>query len=138
MDNGSNDGSVPYLRSAFPSVKVIPTGKNLGFAGGNNVGFTHAQGSLIALLNNDTAVDPRWLESLVTAMHDDTRIGATTSKILLMEEPDTINNVGLNLYRDGSGGDRGFYQQDQGQFRFTCRSFRSMWSKRPPAPGDAR
>jgi GT2 family glycosyltransferase len=39
VDNGSTDDSVERIRSFFPEVRVIEAGKNLGFAGGSNVGL---------------------------------------------------------------------------------------------------
>jgi N-acetylglucosaminyl-diphospho-decaprenol L-rhamnosyltransferase len=37
VDNASSDGSVAMVRDEFPAVQLIETGRNLGFAGGNNV-----------------------------------------------------------------------------------------------------
>ncbi|MCG2737608.1 MAG: glycosyltransferase family 2 protein, partial [Candidatus Methanoperedenaceae archaeon] len=56
VDNGSGDGSVEYVRKEFPSVRIIESKKNLGFAKGNNLGIREARGELIATLNNDTEV----------------------------------------------------------------------------------
>lgn len=42
VDNGSSDESVAQIRQAFPDVELLETGKNLGYAGGNNVGTRHA------------------------------------------------------------------------------------------------
>src|SRR5712691_1075109 len=39
VDNGSTDGSVTALRHRFPHLEIVETGRNLGFAGGNNVGM---------------------------------------------------------------------------------------------------
>ncbi|MBU4223242.1 MAG: glycosyltransferase family 2 protein, partial [Euryarchaeota archaeon] len=56
VDNASSDGSVEYVRKEFPSVRIIESKKNLGFAKGNNLGIREARGELIATLNNDTEV----------------------------------------------------------------------------------
>ena len=116
VDNGSSDGSLAHVRAHYPWVRLVPLHKNLGFAGGNNAGFRHCRGELIALLNNDTVVEPDWLDALVAVMREDPRIGGAASKILFRHQPSTINSAGLNLYRDGRGGDRGFRQLDEGQF----------------------
>jgi GT2 family glycosyltransferase len=116
VDNGSSDGSVEHLRACYPWVRLVAAGQNLGFAAGNNEGYKHCRGELIALLNNDTVAEPGWLAALVEAIQADPKVGGVTSKILFKHEPGVINSAGLNLYRDGRGGDRGFRQPDQGQY----------------------
>ena len=71
VDNGSTDGSPGKVRAAFPEVEVLETGANLGFAGGNNRGLERAlaRGSDYAmLLNNDTLVEPGFVEPLLDAL----------------------------------------------------------------------
>ncbi len=71
VDNDSSDGSVGYVRERFPKARLVEAGRNLGFAGGNNLGVEKARGQLIALLNNDTVVEPAWLAGLVSASEPD-------------------------------------------------------------------
>jgi len=70
VDNGSPDGSLEKLRSEFGGcVEFVASGRNLGYAGGNNLGILHALergADLVLLLNNDTIVD----ENFLTALHD--------------------------------------------------------------------
>jgi N-acetylglucosaminyl-diphospho-decaprenol L-rhamnosyltransferase len=71
VDNLSGDNSVQYLEDAFrdePRVKIIASEKNLGFAGGNNLGFEYANGSIILLLNPDTYVEPGALNRLMDTL----------------------------------------------------------------------
>lgn len=84
VDNASTDGSPNRLRREFPEARVLEQAENLGFAGGNNAGIRAAQGELIALANNDTVADPRWLEELVRTALEDPRIAAVGSKILFL------------------------------------------------------
>ena len=86
VDNVSNDGSVEIAESHFPEVRVVRNRRNLGFAAGNNVAMRGSRADYIALLNNDTSVDRRWLASLVEAAEQDPRIGACTSKLLFRHE----------------------------------------------------
>jgi GT2 family glycosyltransferase/glycosyltransferase involved in cell wall biosynthesis len=65
VDNASRDESVAYARERFPRVRVVETGANLGFAGGNNFGAREANGDWVAFLNNDTRVEPEWLLQMV-------------------------------------------------------------------------
>lgn len=64
-------------------MKLISLERNLGFAGGNLEGLRCAKGEHIALLNNDTEPDEKWLEELVLAMESDHKIGICASKIIL-------------------------------------------------------
>jgi GT2 family glycosyltransferase len=116
VDNGSSDGSAEYVRQWFPWVRLVSLSRNWGFAKGNNIGLRHARGELIALLNNDAVAEPGWLAALTGALRQGSAIGAVTSKIVFLHQPGVINSAGLNLYRDGRGGDRGFRQPDRGQF----------------------
>ncbi|WP_028578103.1 glycosyltransferase [Desulfomicrobium escambiense] len=85
VDNASTDGSADFLRQAYPFVKVVRSERNLGFAGGNNLGVQAASSSLLALINNDTVVDPDWLELLVgtwvSRTADGDSVGAVSPKI---------------------------------------------------------
>ena len=68
VDNGSTDGSASWIRDNFPTTTVIETGKNLGFAGGNNVGIEYARqknATHILLLNQDTVVFEGWMQTLI-------------------------------------------------------------------------
>ncbi len=70
VDNASSDDSVPAIKSAFPDVKVLRNRRNLGYAGGNNVGIRYAlsQGyDYITLLNNDTIVSQDLFSALLRA-----------------------------------------------------------------------
>jgi GT2 family glycosyltransferase len=57
VDNGSPDHDVPYIHEHFPDVILIASEKNLGFAGGNNLGVAKARGQYLLLLNNDTMLE---------------------------------------------------------------------------------
>jgi len=84
VDNGSSDDSVSAIRAEFPSVHVIETGANLGFAEGNNVGIRHAldQGAnYVLLLNNDTEVDEHLVDALVDAAESNADGGIFGPKI---------------------------------------------------------
>src|ERR1700722_11537010 len=77
VDNGSSDDSVDRIRAAHPSITLLETGANLGFAGGNNVGVRHAlaQGAdYLWLLNNDTEPAPDALSALVAKVLTNPRI----------------------------------------------------------------
>jgi len=56
VDNASTDDSVATLRQHFPSIKLIESTQNSGFAGGVRQGVAQAQGQYLLLLNPDTAI----------------------------------------------------------------------------------
>lgn len=97
VDNASTDGSIEYVMREFPRVKIIRNRANLGYAGANNVGFRHASGEYIAVLNPDTQVEPDWLSELVMALQAHPNAGLATPKILIMDDPARINTCGNEI-----------------------------------------
>ncbi|MFH1573472.1 MAG: glycosyltransferase, partial [Acidobacteriota bacterium] len=83
VDNGSTDGSVEFLRNAFPGVRVLPLPSNLGFGDGNNAGAQAAAHDILVLLNNDMRVDPGFLRPLLDGFGPDTF--AVSSQILMQD-----------------------------------------------------
>ena len=75
VDNASTDGTAEFVRTAFPSVKVIESGGNLGFAKGVNLGASYASGGVLILLNPDALVSNTSLRALHAALADDPEIG---------------------------------------------------------------
>jgi len=94
VDNASTDGTVEFIRSNYPQLKLIETGKNLGYPGGNNIGFEHAQGKYLVVVNPDTVADPEWLTELIRPLEEDPFITVTTPKIRIYFDKDKINTCG--------------------------------------------
>jgi len=65
VDNGSEDGSIRYVRRRFPGVEILENRSNQGFAAACNRGARAADTPLLAFLNNDMRVEPAWLTELV-------------------------------------------------------------------------
>ncbi len=87
VENGSTDGSVEFLAEHYPGVTVLAQPKNLGFAGGVNVGIRYAieQGcDYVALFNNDAVADKDWLAGLVGSMDDDS-VGIATCAFMSID-----------------------------------------------------
>lgn len=119
VDNGSLDGSQGYFRENYPWVRLIENSRNLGFAGGNNVGMRSAlKGDVdyILLLNNDTVVDPRFIDELVEKGESRADIGVLCPKIYYYDDPDIIWYAGgsISLLR-GASRHFGFREIDMGQ-----------------------
>ncbi len=82
VDNGSTDDSAAFMRARYPQVKVVETGRNLGFAGGNNAGARAAAGEYVAFLNNDAQTMPDWLIELVRAVQSDPEVVCAGSRLM--------------------------------------------------------
>lgn len=90
VDNGSTDDSVVRLREQFRDVKILETGANLGFGGGNNAGIRYALGNgstYVWLLNNDAVAHADALAALVQVAETDRRLGAVGSILRRMDRP---------------------------------------------------
>ncbi len=83
---------------------MIESNRNLGFAGGNNLGFRYCKGKYIVLLNNDTIADKDWLKFLVECIESDEQTGIAQSLVITEGIPmkyyqknGTINFLGHNI-----------------------------------------
>jgi GT2 family glycosyltransferase len=106
VDNGSTDGSEAAVRDAFPTVDILQTGSNLGFAGGNNAGIRHALdggADAVLLLNNDTEVDPGFLKPMVEVLGSDPRIGIVGAVIAYHHAPDRLWAYGGGRFDTATG-----------------------------------
>ncbi|MCX5806885.1 MAG: glycosyltransferase family 2 protein [Proteobacteria bacterium] len=92
VDNYSTDNSLTYIKNFVTTeklnekTKIIPLLKNSGFSGGNLEGLKYAEGKYIALLNNDTEPDKKWLFELIGAMENNSDIGICASKLIRNNE----------------------------------------------------
>ncbi len=75
VDNASHDGTVEALRAQFPHVEVICSERNLGFAGGNNLGLRHATGEFVWLMNSDVTAAPETLQAVLDALRAQPQVG---------------------------------------------------------------
>lgn len=71
VDNGSSDDSVEFVRSNFPSVKLLHSDRNIGFAGGNNLGINESTGYWILMLNNDAWLEQNAVFELLNFVHQE-------------------------------------------------------------------
>jgi GT2 family glycosyltransferase len=83
IDNGSKNDQAIILQNEFKDsrIKILRSQENLGFAGGNNLGIEQSQTDFVVLLNNDTTVEPMWLDELVKVAITDDQIGALQPKL---------------------------------------------------------
>lgn len=117
VDNASHEDSSSIFQN-HPWITFISSNENIGFAGGNNLGINAATGDYFMLLNNDTEVDPGFIEPLIERMENDKSIGIVSPKILFHHRPGVIQFAGFNpINRYTSRGTSiGFGQKDIGQY----------------------
>ena len=113
VDNDSKDGSGEKLSSAYPEVIYLKLPDNRGFTGGNNAGINYSLNhnyKYSLLLNNDTFVEPDFLEILVSHLSENPRTGAIQPKIYFNHNRSLLWNGGSwfnpwtgNDYVEGTG-----------------------------------
>jgi len=95
IDNGSSDGSVRYVESEYPAVKLITFKYNLGFAKAYNEAIRIIQADYVVLLNNDVRVlNDNWLDLLVKDAESDNSVAAVGCKLVSMQNHEILDSVG--------------------------------------------
>jgi GT2 family glycosyltransferase len=117
---GNEDGSKEFIAQNYPDVIILDSGKNLGFAGGNNWAIQESSGEFIQLVNPDLILEPDYIEKMLTAFTD-RRVAAATGKLLrydfeLNKKTNVIDSTGVVISKSGRARDRGQLQTDLGQF----------------------
>jgi len=122
VDNGSTKGDIRGLKIKYPDIQLVISKENLGFAGGNNLAFPHCKGKYILLLNNDTEVDPNFLEPLVALMEKNPDVGIVSPKIFFYDHPDVLQYAGTTpIHPITSRGKKfGHGEKDEGQHDSIC------------------
>jgi len=119
IDNASTDGSTAFVRENYgadPRLEILDLDTNLGWAGGNNAGISHAVAAgadYVFLLNNDTAIQPDAVDVLVAAAQARPNAGALAPKMLMFHSPEILNSVGLECSIIGAAWDRGIGRLDR-------------------------
>jgi GT2 family glycosyltransferase/glycosyltransferase involved in cell wall biosynthesis len=107
VDNGSTDGSVQLVRKRFPEVELALLDENVGFARACNLGAQRATTPVVAFLNNDMRVDPRWLAELVPPLNTSEGIVCSASRVLSWDGR-TADFEGGEMNLEGRAFQRGF------------------------------
>lgn len=68
VDNGSDDDSIEWTMTNWPSVRIISLPVNYGFGEGNNIAVSKSNADIIILLNNDMLVDNNFIDPLIQAL----------------------------------------------------------------------
>lgn len=81
VDNASRDGSADAVEAQFPQVKLVRQRDNPGFGRGNNIGFHHAVGRFILLLNPDVILDSGCVDRLTDFLLVHPEVGAVGPRL---------------------------------------------------------
>jgi N-acetylglucosaminyl-diphospho-decaprenol L-rhamnosyltransferase len=81
-DNGSTDGSLQMLSERFPYVKIVQNEGNVGVARGNNQCINNTNGRYIYILNNDTLVNRKAIETMMRFIDEHPDAGAVGGTLL--------------------------------------------------------
>jgi hypothetical protein len=117
IDDCSSDDSVEYLQREWPRARIVVTGEsNVGVAAALNIAVGAATGELVALLNNDIELDPRWLGELVAALDRHPEAASAAGKLLNYRHRELIDGAGDVFTHAAMAWGRGAGTVDKGQY----------------------
>ena len=118
VDNASNNHEADIITQRYPQVKVIKSKRNLGFAGGNNLGILAAHGKYLFLINNDTVFKEFNIQALIDRMEYSSIIGIVCPKIRFAWGNNPIQFTGYTSLSKVTVRNRaiGFGEDDHGQY----------------------
>ena len=120
VDNASQQDESTLIQQKYPHIKVIKSEKNLGFAGGNNIGIKEAKGKYIFLLNNDTILKPQTsdIKHLIDRLESSPKIGVVCPKICFAWDNNPIQYAGYTALSKITIRNKsiGFGEEDKGQY----------------------
>ena len=94
IDNNSYDDSFQKIKNNYKNLILKKSSKNLGYAGGCNLGVSFATGDYLLFLNNDTVQDPHFLNYMVDSLDKDEKIASVQSKIKNFKNKDLFDYAG--------------------------------------------
>lgn len=118
VDNDSSENPSDELKKIIPSAQIILSEKNLGFAGGNNLGIKAAKGDYLFFVNNDTELSPQIFDGLLEIFEDYPDAGVVSPKFHYFYAPGTIEFAGYNAINAFTGRNSmvGCRTKDEGQY----------------------
>lgn len=118
VDNASKQDEASIIQNKFPQVKVIRSPKNLGFAGGNNLGIKAAKGKYFFLINNDTLFKDFNIQALIDRLESSSKIGIVCPKIRFAWGNNPIQFAGYTSLSKMTVRNQaiGFGEEDNGQY----------------------
>jgi GT2 family glycosyltransferase len=100
VDNASTDNTVEIVRR-YTQVRIIRNRRNVGFPIAINQGAAAARGKFLAILNQDTEVEPNWLRELISVLKENPNAAICGPKILDQKNRTTVQQLGVMVDRFG-------------------------------------
>ena len=132
IDNGSDDGTVKFIRSYYPTVSILENFKNLGYSKANNQGIQLAKGDYVLVMNPDVILTENFLQEMVDFADKHPESGSFGAKVLKLYteaidkkdesgfrefvKSDVFDSTGLQIFKTRKVIDRGENQKDKGQY----------------------
>ena len=118
VDNASKQDEASIIQKQYPQVKVIRSEKNLGFAGGNNLGIKKSKGKYLFLINNDTIFKEFNVDSLINRFESSPNIGIVCPKIRFTWGAKPIQYTGYTPLSKITVRNQtiGYSEEDKGQY----------------------
>ena len=118
VDNASTQDEASIITEQYPQVKVIRSKRNLGFAGGNNLGIKEAKGKYILLINNDTFFKEFNIEALIERLESSNKTGIVCPKLRFAWGSNLIQFAGYTPLTNITVRNHaiGFGEEDHGQY----------------------
>ena len=132
VDNASTDGSLEFMAEKYPDIEVVALDQNYGFSRAVNEGIRRSRAPYVLLLNNDTTVDPHFLEEMVKAIRISPSIFSVSSRMIQMYHPIFWTAPEIST-RSSAGGSAGEKTTRQTAIRLRTASLRP--APAPPSTG---
>ncbi|MFA6769615.1 MAG: glycosyltransferase family 2 protein [Bacteroidales bacterium] len=95
-DNASIDGSLEWLKTNYPKIRVIEFQENYGFTGGYNRALKQIDSEYYLLLNSDVEVTEGWIEPLIDSMERMSKVGISMPKIKSILDKESFEYAGAS------------------------------------------
>ena len=122
VDNASAADEATAIEQRFPQVTVVRSDRNLGFAGGNNLGIKAAHGRYLLFINNDTLLKGERsisdLQPLIDRLDGSPLTGMACPKIRFTWDDSPIQFAGYTALSPVTMRNKaiGFGEPDRGQY----------------------
>lgn len=96
VDNASTDGSVAFVETAFPSVRIVRLNSNDGPGAARNAGLQAARTELVLFIDNDVVPEPGCAARLAAALAAHPKAAVAAPRILYAHNPGIVQYDGAD------------------------------------------